>query len=319
MKEVVILSGKGGTGKTAVTGALAHLAGTDPRLARLVLVDADVDAANLEILLTPSDTRKWEFMGGVEACIHADLCTACGTCQDVCRFQALDFDENRGVFRVDPLSCEGCAACFYMCPDRAVEMVPRLAGHWLRSDTPFGPLLHARLLPAQENSGKLVALVKGKGREEASSESEESLILVDGPPGIGCPAIAASSGADLVLIVAEPTMAGLHDMARALELAEHFRIDAKVVVNKADLHPAGAEAVEKECAERGIEVLGRIPYDEAVVAGMVQRRPVTEYAPESPAGAALRTIWDRILGGLEATGLPLAPAELVQLEVPSEP
>ena len=256
--QLVILSGKGGTGKTAVSGALAHLASQDSPLGETVLVDADVDAANLEILLRPTRLEEAEFSGQAVAEIEADRCPGCGFCEDVCRFGAVKYEGDVGGFRVDPLACEGCAACFYQCPEEAIRMVPQLAGHWYRSRTAFGPLFHARLRAAQENSGKLVTLIKEKSKD-AASVGPHALIIVDGPPGIGCPAIAAASGADLALIVAEPTRAGTHDLDRALQLVASFGIRCLVVVNKADLYPDGTEAVEGLCRRRKVRVAGRIP------------------------------------------------------------
>lgn len=300
--QLVVLSGKGGTGKTSVTGAMAHLASEDPSLPKPVLVDADVDAANLEILIRPSLVTKTEFYGGAVAQVHPGQCIGCGICQDVCRFLALDFDPAQCTFRVDPLACEGCAACFYQCPEEAIRMVPRLSGHWFESQSPHGTLFHARLGAAQENSGKLVALVKEKGKEAAEAESAP-LMMVDGPPGIGCPAIAAASGADLALIVAEPTKAGLHDLERTVRLIDHFRIECRVVVNKADLYPEGADAIESRCREWGVETLGRLPYDSSVSRAMVQRRTVTEMDPNAPVSLALKEMWEEVKIALRENGL----------------
>jgi MinD superfamily P-loop ATPase len=314
MTQLVILSGKGGTGKTAVTGAFAHLARQDPSVLGTVLVDADVDAANLEILLRPTRREETEFIGGAVARIDDPACVACGICQDVCRFGAVELDEAQSLYRIDPLACEGCGACFYQCPEEAIRMIPRTAGHWFSSESPYGPLFHARLRAAQENSGKLVSVVKEKAREAGESQGS-SLMIVDGPPGIGCPAIAASSGADLALIVTEPTRAGLHDLERAIQLTKHFRLNTLVAVNKADLYPAGAEAILSRCEGWGAEVAGTIPYDEAVPMAMVQRHPVTKHAPDSPASVALRALWTRVREALEKVGLSSGTEEVLQIQV----
>jgi MinD superfamily P-loop ATPase len=299
VKQLVILSGKGGTGKTAVTSAFAHLSHLDSDGPAAVFVDADVDAANLELLIGSSPLEEHEFVGGEIALIDPELCTLCGICQEVCRFDAVSFREDPGEYRIEPIGCEGCATCFYQCPEEAIAMLPRLSGHWFRSESRFGPLFHARLLPAQESSGKLVALVKEKARQ-TTQEGGYPLMLVDGPPGIACPAIAAVTGADMVLIVAEPTLAGVHDMERAELMTSHFRVETVVCVNKADLHPEGTRIIQEHCRTRGVRVLGSIPFDETVTGALVQGQPVTEYRPESPASRALGDLWKDVKGMLEA-------------------
>lgn len=300
MKQLVILSGKGGTGKTSVTAAFAHLASLETESRGLVLADADVDAANLELVLAPTILSTEEFWGGKVAVIDQDTCIACGECVQVCRFDAIN--ENDGQFIVDPIACDGCAACVYQCPVDSISMQEQLAGQWFRSDSRFGPLFHANLRPAQENSGKLVTLVKQHARLLAMDEGQD-LVLVDGPPGIGCPVISATSGADLALIVAEPTVAGVHDMQRVLETTDHFGVPALVCINKADLYPRGADEIENFCQDNAIIVAGRIPFDPAVTEAMVQGEPVTAYRPDSAASRALINIWRTVqsLLGEEAT------------------
>lgn len=290
MKQMVILSGKGGTGKTAVVAGLAHLARMDDALPGIVLVDADVDASNLELLVGSEHREEEEFWGGTIAEITPEACTGCGICHDVCRFQAIQPIPERGMFRVDPLSCEGCAACFYQCPDEAIKRVPQLAGHWFRSASRYGSLFHARLGPGQENSGKLVTLVKEKAREAARSEGLP-LVLVDGPPGIGCPAIAAATDSDMALIVTEPTVSGIYDLERIMEMTRHFRLRTLVTVNKGDLYPEGRERIHDHCRSLGIPTLDWIPFDEAVTEALMVARPITEYRPESGASRALLEIW----------------------------
>lgn len=288
MKQLVILSGKGGTGKTTVAAALAHLAA---REFSVVLADADVDAANLELVLSPERQEEHPFTGGKVAVIDPEKCTGCGICETACRFDAVH-PTSDSFYRVDPLACEGCAACFYRCPAEAIRMEDRESGRWYRSKTRFGPLFHARLFPGQENSGKLVTLVKQQARLWALDTGAD-LVLVDGPPGIGCPVIAAAAGADLALLVAEPTVSGVHDLERILATTEHFGIPAQVVLNKADLNPGRADEIRAFCARRGVPVVGSIPYDVVVTEAMVLGRTVTEYA-DGPVSRALEEIWGKI-------------------------
>lgn len=299
MKELVILSGKGGTGKTTVAAALAHLGSQD---LPLVLTDADVDAANLELVLEPKRVEVHDFWSGKRAVIDSELCTACGVCETVCRFDAIVPPMNGGdgglnggpgdAYRVEGLHCEGCASCFYQCPEDAITMEDQRAGQWFRSDSRFGPLFHARLFAGQENSGKLVTLVKRQGRELAQ-ETEARLLLVDGPPGIGCPVISASAGADAVLLVVEPTVAGVHDLERVLGTAEHFGVPALVAINKADLNVRRSDGIAAFCEREGVELVGRIPYDTIVTEAMVDGKPVTAYA-DGAVSESLRGIWRRV-------------------------
>jgi len=291
MKQIVILSGKGGTGKTSVVAAFAHLAATGQEQPRLVLVDADVDAANLELVLAPKKLKEHEFLGGQIAIINQELCTSCGLCAELCRFDAIS--QESGVYSIDPIACEGCALCFYQCPVEAIRMEEQIAGQWFRSESRYGPLFHAELWPAQENSGKLVALVKEQGRQLAVEEGFD-ILLLDGPPGIGCPVIAASVGTDLAVIVAEPTAAGIHDMERVLATTDHFDIPALVCINKVDLYPQGVAEIEAYCTREGLQVLGKFPFDTAVTEAMVQGQPVTAYQPASPISQALQAAWDQI-------------------------
>ncbi|MGD2121611.1 MAG: ATP-binding protein [Gemmatimonadota bacterium] len=300
MKELLVLSGKGGTGKTAVTASFAHLSHLDSDLPGAVFVDADVDAANLDLLIGAAPLEEHDFQGGHIANIDPELCITCGICQEVCRFDAVGYTDFTAEFLVDPLGCEGCAACYYECPVDAISMLPRLSGHWFRSESRFGPLFHARLRPAQENSGKLVSLVREEG-EKAAMDEGYPLLIVDGPPGIACPAIASVTGVDLVLIVTEPTVSGLHDLERVGRLTAHFGVETLVCINKADLYPAGAAKVEECCETLGLSLLGAIPFDETVTQALVKGKPVTEYRPESKASEALRKLWTDVK---HALGMP---------------
>ncbi len=297
MKQLVILSGKGGTGKTSVAAALAHLASLEMRI---VLADADVDAANLELVLEPTKLEEHVFMGGQVAIIDPDLCQLCGRCYEVCRFEAIVPGDD--TYRVDPLACEGCASCVYQCPEGAIHSEEQQAGLWFRSDTRFGPLFHAHLFAAQENSGKLVTLVKQHGRLLALDEGRK-LLIVDGPPGIGCPVISANAGADLALLVTEPTVSGVHDLERILGTVNHFRVPAMVLINKADVNPAHTAGIEAYCRAQGIDLVGNLPYDTVVTEAMVQGQPVTIYQPEGAMAGALREVWACVRKHLNGAGL----------------
>jgi MinD superfamily P-loop ATPase len=293
VKQLVILSGKGGTGKTTMAAALAHLAARD---LAIVMADADVDAANLELVLEPTQEEAHDFIGGSIARVDPSICTGCGTCTEICRFEAVAKNGDR--YRIDELACEGCAACVYQCPVEAIEMRAQRAGRWFRSSTRFGPLFHAHLFAGQENSGKLVTLVKQQARLRAL-DTGAALLLVDGPPGIGCPVISASAGADLALHVVEPTVSGIHDLERILATTDHFGVPSLVAINKADLNPARSRQIATFCAERGVELVGRVPYDPVVTEAMVQGQPVTAYT-NGPVTRALQDVWGRIRAYLPA-------------------
>jgi MinD superfamily P-loop ATPase len=306
MKQLVILSGKGGTGKTSLAAAFAHLASQSRLADRIVLADADVDAANLELVLQPRLLEQEDFRGGQVAVIDQDTCASCGDCQAVCRFDAIlplsTSGSPTGVlrkgtggegYRVDPIACDGCAACVYQCPNGSISMQEQVAGKFCVSESRYGPLYHANLYPGRENSGKLVTLVKQRARLRALDEDRQ-LVLVDGPPGIGCPVISAASGADLALIVAEPTVAGVHDMKRILQTTGHFRLPALVCINKADIYPLGSDQIEAYCRENAIEIVGKIPFDETVTEAMMHGEPVTAYRPDAPASLAITEIWTQM-------------------------
>jgi len=280
MKEVVILSGKGGTGKTSLVGSFAALAQSK------VLADCDVDAADLHLLLKPSVKEDHEFWSGQIAMIDEEKCTECGLCQDVCRFEAIK------DFRVEPTSCEGCGFCHQVCPTEAITMKERLSGHWFISDTRYGPLVHARLGIAQENSGKLVALVRQKARQIAEQHKTD-FIISDGPPGIGCPVISSLTGANLALLVTEPTLSGMHDLGRVLEVCRHFGVPALVCINKYDVNEDNTRQIESYCLSQGIEVAARIPFDNVVTEAIVQGLPVVEYS-QGKVTHEIESLWQRI-------------------------
>ena len=296
MKQLVILSGKGGTGKTSVSAAFAHLASVNGLKNKVVLADADVDASNLELVLKPEVLKSEKFLGGKIASIDQEKCAVCGTCAAICRYDAVV--KNDFSYTIDPIACEGCGACVYQCPGEAISLETQVAGEWFRSDSIYGPLFHAALLPAQENSGKLVAIVKQQAHQMAV-DGNYDLILIDGPPGIGCPVISAVSGVNLALIVAEPTAAGIHDMRRVFETTEHFNVKTIVCINKANIYPEGTAEIEAYCQEHCIEIIGNIPFDPLVTEAMVQGQAVTVYRPEAPASQALATIWNELVFQLE--------------------
>ncbi len=280
MKELIIISGKGGTGKTSLVAAFASLAGNK------VLCDADVDAADLHLIMDPEVKQQSEFRSGFSADIDRDKCTACGLCQDLCRWNAINQE-----FEVNPIECEGCGVCVYFCPEKAIGFPENTCGEWFISDTRFGPMVHARLGIAAENSGKLVTLVRQEARKLAAEKNLE-LILTDGPPGVGCPVIASIGGASAVLIVAEPTLSGLHDMQRVVQLADHFKVPATLCVNKFDLNMDLTRSIEDFANDRGLKCLGRIPYDPVFTRAMVHAQTIFEYKNGSKAGRATKEIWN---------------------------
>jgi MinD superfamily P-loop ATPase len=294
MKQLVILSGKGGTGKTTIGAALAHLASQE---SPIVLADADVDAANLELVLKPDLIKAYNFTGQPVAFIDPIRCTNCGRCYEVCRFDAIV--HHLGTYQVSSLGCEGCASCCYQCSADAINMEEHNAGGWFVSQTRFGPLVHARLGAGQENSGKLVMLVTQHARTMASEKGGEYLI-VDGPPGIGCPVIAACTQSDLALLVTEPSLAGIHDLERALSTVSHFKIPVVVCINKCDLNPRLSEQIATFCEREGIKLAGQVPFDVAVTQAMLAGQSITEFADGSLADS-VRKIWTTVREALTST------------------
>ncbi|MBW7863516.1 MAG: ATP-binding protein [Candidatus Hydrogenedentes bacterium] len=288
MRELVVISGKGGTGKTSVVASFAALAENH------VLADCDVDAADLHLVLQPETRERHEFRSGNEARINPETCTGCCECLTLCRFGAVhkSVAAGRVTFSVEPASCEGCGVCVDNCPAGAIDFPERIAGEWFISDTRHGPMVHARLGAAAENSGKLVSLVRREAKR-LSGEQGRELILVDGPPGIGCPVIASVTGASMVLIVTEPTLSGRHDLLRVAELARHFRVPAAACVNKWDLNPAMSGAIEEEARGLGVTPVGRIRYDRAVTAAQVAGKSLVEYS-ENGAASDLRRVWNSL-------------------------
>jgi MinD superfamily P-loop ATPase len=293
MKELTILSGKGGTGKTTLCAAFAALA-TDK-----VLSDCDVDAPDLPLLLDPTVEHEEDFTGGRTPQIEDRLCMKCGHCQPLCRFEAIHREED-GRCVIDPLACEHCGLCALACPHRAIRMVDAVNGRWFVSHTRFGALVHARLGIGEDNSGKLVTLVRREARRIAEREGA-ALLISDGPPGIGCPATAAIAGTDIVLIVTEPTLAGLHDLRRVIALGRHFRLPVLVCINKYDLNEDQTALIQQECQGDGVPVVGLIPFEPAVSRALVARQTVVEFDC-GPATAAVADTWEKVRQTLAQMG-----------------
>jgi len=296
MKELVVISGKGGTGKTSIVASFAVLARP------AVMADCDVDAADLHLVLSPTIRRKEDFSAGSRAKVITESCTGCGKCQQMCRFDAISSDgqaDNAAgkVYRVDPIACEGCGVCAYFCPADAIDFSPVINGQWFHSQTRCGPMVHAALGVAEENSGKLVTLVRREAKALAVRENLE-LILVDGSPGIGCPVIASVAGADLALVVAEPTLSGQHDLARVADLVRHFGIPAMVCISKWDLNGELADQIEAEAGARGLEVAGRVRYDPNVTAAQVAEQAVVKFT-SSGASEDINALWNRVTARLD--------------------
>jgi MinD superfamily P-loop ATPase len=282
VKELVVISGKGGTGKTSLMAAFASLAENK------VLCDADVDAADLHLLMDPDIKESHDFQGGGTAIINPNKCTQCGLCRELCRWNAIS-----EAFIVDPIECEGCGVCVDFCPEEAIDFPIKTCGEWFISNTRFGPMVHARLGIAEENSGKLVALVRQEAKKLAE-KNKLDLLITDGPPGVGCPVIASVGGASVVLIVAEPTVSGLHDMERVAQLAAHFKVPAMVCINKFDLNFDQTEAIEKLARENNIKIVGRVPFDPVFTESMVLGQTVLEYVGNSKIRSSIGEIWQNI-------------------------
>jgi MinD superfamily P-loop ATPase len=280
--QVTVLSGKGGTGKTSIVASFTAVTPS------IVVTDCDVDAPNLHLLLNPEILQTQEFRGAHLAEIDATKCTQCGRCETACRFNAVQRQY------VDSILCEGCGVCAAVCPANAITLAERIAGYAYISKTRFGPMAHARLNPGEANSGKLVTLVRTNARQIAVTQRYE-LILNDGPPGIGCPAIAAVGGVDTGLVVTEPTLPGIHDMKRALILLDHFQIPALVCINKYDINTAYTDRITAHCKATGVEVAGQIPFDPLVTQAIVAGKPAVEYAPNSVVAEAITALWNQVL------------------------
>jgi MinD superfamily P-loop ATPase len=281
MKQIVIISGKGGTGKTVLTASFAVLAENK------VMADCDVDAADLHLLLHPAIKERHEFRSGKTAIIDRELCQECGECIPICRFDAISRN-----FQVDPISCEGCAVCSFICPAEAISMEENISGEWFISETRYGPMVHARLGIAEENSGKLVSKVREVAKEIAEKENCD-YIIIDGPPGIGCPVIASLANVDLALLVTEPTLSGIHDMERIALVAQHFNVPTKVVINKYDINLQNTDDIKRICAAKDIEVLAQLPFSQKVIQSIVEGMPVVKYCDDQIT-EDITLLWEKI-------------------------
>ncbi|HID93184.1 MAG TPA: 4Fe-4S dicluster domain-containing protein [bacterium (Candidatus Stahlbacteria)] len=301
MKQITVISGKGGTGKTVVTGSLAVLAKNK------VMVDCDVDAADLHLLLHPQIEEQHEFKGGRLAVIDKDKCTGCGKCKEVCRFEAIREDRSKkqearnkhshfplltSHYYIDPLSCEGCGTCSLVCLEEAITLKEEITGEWFVSQTKYGKLVHAKLGIAEENSGRLVTMIRQKAQDIALQEGLD-YVIIDGPPGIGCPVIASLSGVDIAMVVTEPTLSGIHDMKRVIGVCEHFGIKTYVCINKFDLSLTNTKRIENFCQSRGIPILAYIPFDEEVIDSVVEGKPAVEYVQGKTLNS-IESIWERL-------------------------
>lgn len=296
MKELVIISGKGGTGKTSIAASFAALADGQ------VLADCDVDAADLHLILEPKVLHRQTFKAGKEAIIRQDDCVGCGACLDNCRFEAVIRNGDaagEATFTIDPISCEGCGVCVEACPVDAIDFNEKTCGEWYISETRHGPMVHARLGIAEENSGKLVTIVRNRAKRIARDKGLE-WVIIDGSPGIGCPVIASIVGASLVLVVTEPSLSGIHDLKRVVTLTNHFNIPTMVCVNKCDINGEMTEQIVTLCTKLGIEVVGEIPYDKSVTAAQLERKSIVEYS-DGPAVVEVRRMWQRIGDALRET------------------
>ena len=291
MKQLTVISGKGGTGKTVITASFASLA------EKKVMADCDVDAADLHLLLHPTIKEAHEFKGGSKAILNEEVCTNCGKCTEVCRFDAISENEKDNSDKeiqttIDPISCEGCGVCALICPVEAIQMQESLSGEWYISDTEYGPMVHAKLGIAEENSGKLVTVVRQNARLVAE-KNNLNLVIVDGPPGIGCPVIASITGVDLVMAVTEPTLSAISDLERVLALVHHFKIEPVVLINKYDINLENTEKITKFCERENIEIVGKIPFDNVFTQAMVEGKTIIEYK-DSDLVERIKNIWERI-------------------------
>ncbi len=298
-KELVVISGKGGTGKTSIVASFAALA------EKAVLADCDVDAADLHLVLEPTVVKREKFSGGSRARIKSGHCTACGKCEEICRFDAIYFDgPGNGkvdkTYRIDPIACEGCGVCAWFCAEDAIEFGPVINGEWFISNTRCGPMVHAKLGVAEENSGKLVSIVRTEAKKIAD-ERKLDLVIIDGAPGIGCPVIASITGTDLVLVVTEPTLSGLHDLQRVADLTKHFSIETLVCINKCDLNEEVASQIETQVLRRGLNLAGKVRYDRAVTEAQIRKISVVEYSRNGIADD-IKNLWANVRASLNVSG-----------------
>lgn len=285
MNEIAILSGKGGTGKSSLSAALASLS------SKIVVADCDVDAANLYLVLKPENYREEVYISGQKAIINQEKCTNCGICQSYCRFDAIS--QKGGYFLVTETACDGCQLCYRVCPEEAITMIDHDKSRWFAGEIPNGKMIHARLAASEDNSGKLVNVVRDEARKVAEEINAE-LILIDGPPGIGCPVISSLTGTDKVVLLTEPSKSGLHDLKRIIELTSQFRAQIYIVINKYDINENISNEIEKYCTYQKIPIIGRIPFDKIVVNAMVNCEDIINWAPDSTVSNEIKLIYNHL-------------------------
>lgn len=285
MKQIAIISGKGGTGKTSISAAIISV------LKDVILADCDVDAPDLHIIFEPKIVREEKFLGSLVAEINQDKCNQCNKCYEVCRFDAIDIVD--GKYYVNEYNCDGCGFCFRVCDVDAIKMSQNDAGDWFIGETRYGKFVYALLEPGEENSGKLVTMVRHQARLLAQQENKD-YVIIDGPPGIGCPVISTLSGVDMAIVVTEPTQSGLHDMKRIIQTAEHFKVPSKVLINKFNLNEKVSEEIEEYCKSNGYEVLGKVPFDKSFVLAMMDAKTIIEYNPELEVSKIIIDIVDKV-------------------------
>ena len=285
MKQITIVSGKGGTGKTSITSAFASIAKNK------ILVDCDVDAADLFLTTQPTVIESHEYEGGKIAVIDPEVCTNCGICEELCRFDAISVVD--GQTTISEFSCDGCKLCEIACPVDAITLEENMDSRWYKSETRFGPMIHAKLGIGEDNSGKLVTVIRDVAAKIAK-EQEYNTVLIDGPPGIGCPVISTLTGVDIALMVTEPTLSGMHDLNRLIELAKGFKLKSYVLINKFDLNTDISDEIDVLCQENGLEVLAKVPFNRDFVDAMVNQQTVVEYAPKSDLSITLKEVWRRL-------------------------
>lgn len=289
MKQILIASGKGGTGKTSISAAFASLA------KQAVFADCDVDASDLHLLLSPEILQSFSFISGKEASINQTQCSICGKCYQLCRFEAIMTpDHENQKYRVNPIACDGCGVCVKHCPEQAISFIDKDNGEYYHSHTRFGELIHAQLHPGGENSGKLVSLVRKKALDLAKASNLE-LVLIDGPPGIGCPVIASLTGCDLLLIVVEPSLSSLHDAKRLIQLSKHFSVPCFILINKWDISPILSKQMESEFKNMKVKVLGKLPYDTEFIRAMMEGKTIIEYHKNGKTASTLMSVWKELL------------------------
>ena len=288
MVELVIASGKGGTGKTSLVGSLAVLA------ENAVLVDCDVDAANLHLIIEHSILEEHDFSSSKRASIINDKCTLCGICEEKCLFDAIKYVKGSSgeYYRVDPFACDGCGLCRRVCPDDAIAFESVISGRWFKSDSKFGPFFHARLGIAEANSGKIVSLLRTQARDMAEYTNRE-IVIIDGPPGIGCPVIASVTGATYLLIVTEPSLSAIHDMKRLVDLARHFHVRTGLCINKCDINPELTEQIERFAEINGLIAHGKIPFDKKFTEAQIQGKPYVTIA-DTKGAQVIKNIWESV-------------------------